>query len=90
MGHAIVKIFAVAGSAFLLSAPASAGLRLGPGAVLEWDDDENGQVVIRRAGRFSSEDVHRALFRKKPVTSKTVEEMKAGIGRHIQRRYAGH
>jgi hypothetical protein len=55
--------------------------------VLEWDE-ENGQVVVRRAGRYSSEDIHRALFQKKRVEPKTVEEMKAGITRHIKGRYA--
>jgi AbrB family looped-hinge helix DNA binding protein len=62
-------------------------LGIGPGAVLEWDE-ENGQVVVRRAGRYSSEDVHRAIFRKRQVVPRTVEEMKAGIGRHIKGRRA--
>jgi antitoxin PrlF len=62
-------------------------LGVGPGAVLEWDE-ENGQVVVRRAGRYSSEDIHRALFQKKRVEPKTVDEMKAGIARHIKGRYA--
>jgi hypothetical protein len=30
---------------------------------LEWDEHE-GAVVVRRVGRFSSEDVHSALFAK--------------------------
>ena len=62
-------------------------LGVGPGAVLEWDE-ENGQVVVRRAGRYSSEDVHRALFQKREVVPRTVEEMKAGIARHIKGRHA--
>ena len=62
-------------------------LGVGPGAVLEWDE-ENGQVVVRRMGRYSSEDVHQALFPKKRLASTTIEEMKAGIARHIKGRYA--
>jgi antitoxin PrlF len=61
-------------------------LGVGPGAVLEWDE-ENGQVVVRRAGRYSSEDIHQALFQKR-VEPKTVEEMKAGIARYIKGRHA--
>jgi AbrB family looped-hinge helix DNA binding protein len=62
-------------------------LGVGPGAVLEWDE-ENGQVVVRRAGRYSSEDVHRAVFRKGPIKAKTVDEMKEGIRRYIKGRHA--
>ena len=36
-------------------------LGIGPGSVLEWEEEGN-QMVVRRAGRFSSEDIHRALF----------------------------
>jgi antitoxin PrlF len=72
-----------------ISVPAEIRKRLGvgPGAVLEWDE-ENGQVVVRRAGRYSSEDIHQALFQNKQVEPKTLEEMKAGIARHIKGRHA--
>jgi AbrB family looped-hinge helix DNA binding protein len=36
-------------------------LGVGPGDVLEWDD-RGDAVVVRRAGRYTSEEVHRALF----------------------------
>ena len=36
-------------------------LGVGPGSVLEWDE-QNDQVVVRRAGRYTSEDIHGALF----------------------------
>jgi AbrB family looped-hinge helix DNA binding protein len=61
-------------------------LGIGPGAVLEWDL-EDGRVVVRRAGRFSSEDIHKAVF-PRPPKAKTLEEMKAGIRRHIKRKHA--
>ena len=38
-------------------------LGVGPGGVLEWDE-EDGKIVVRRAGRFSSQDLHSALFPK--------------------------
>ena len=63
-------------------------LGIGPGSVLEWDE-EAGQVVLRRAGRYTSEDLHRALFPKGPPKAKSVEEMKAGIRRYLKTRHAG-
>jgi AbrB family looped-hinge helix DNA binding protein len=62
-------------------------LGIGPGSVLEWDE-EGGVVVVRRAGRYTSADIHRALFAKRPPKARTVEEMNAGIRRHIRKRHA--
>jgi AbrB family looped-hinge helix DNA binding protein len=61
-------------------------LGVGPGAVLEWDE-ENGKVVVRRAGRFSSQDIHRALFRKRP-DAKSLDDLKEGVRRHVRGRHA--
>jgi AbrB family looped-hinge helix DNA binding protein len=46
-----------------ISVPAEVRQRLGvgPGSVLEWDEQDD-QVVVRRAGRYTSEEVHSALF----------------------------
>jgi len=72
-----------------VSVPAKVRQRLGvgPGSVLEWDEDGD-RVVVRRAGRFSSEDIHRRLFSKTP-RRRTVQEMKNGIRRHVKKRHAG-
>ena len=71
-----------------VSVPAKVRQRLGvgPGSVLEWDE-EGDLVVVRKAGRFSSEDIHRALF-SKPPSRQTVEEMTNGIRRYIKKRHA--
>jgi antitoxin PrlF len=61
-------------------------LGVGPGSVLEWDEDGEN-VVVRRAGRFSSEDVHRSLF-SSPPRNRTLAELKAGVRRHIRKRHA--
>jgi len=61
-------------------------LGIGPGSVLEWDDEDD-QIVVRRAGRFSSEDIHRALF-STPPARRSLEELKEGIRRHLTRRHA--
>ena len=62
-------------------------LGVGPGSVLEWDE-VGEQVVVRRAGRYTSEDVHRTLFRSAPKP-KTLTDLKDGIRRHIRKRHAG-
>jgi len=36
-------------------------LGVGPGSVLEWEE-EGEKIVVRRAGTFTSEDIHRAIF----------------------------
>jgi antitoxin PrlF len=62
-------------------------LGIGPGSVLEWDDDGE-QVVVRRVGRYTSEDVHRSLF-PTPPKPKTLAEQKDGVRRHKRSRRAG-
>ena len=62
-------------------------LGIGPGAVLEWDEDGD-RVVVRKAGRFTSEDIHRRVFAQ-PQKARTLGELKQGIRRHIKKRYAG-
>jgi len=62
-------------------------LGIGPGSVLEWNE-EGGRVVVRRAGRYSSEDVHRALFPEGAPKSRSVAQMKAGVRRYVKKRHA--
>jgi AbrB family looped-hinge helix DNA binding protein len=71
-----------------ISVPANVRRKLGvgPGSILEWDD-EGGAVVVRRAGRHSSADIHRAVFAT-PPRPRTLSDMKDGIRRDIRRRRA--
>jgi AbrB family looped-hinge helix DNA binding protein len=62
-------------------------LGVGPGSVLEWQE-EDGRIVVRRAGRYSSEDIHQALFPQGPPKARGLDELKAGIARHIRTRRA--
>ena len=62
-------------------------LGVGPGSVLEWDE-QGDSVVVRKAGRFSSEDIHRALFTSRPKPRK-LEELKQAVGRHARDKHAG-
>jgi antitoxin PrlF len=72
-----------------ISVPAKVRQRLGvgPGSVLEWDDDGD-RIIVRRVGRFSSEDVYRSLF-STPPKPKTLGDLKDGVRRYIKRRRAG-
>lgn len=73
-----------------VSIPAEIRRKLGldPGAVVEWDEDENGRFSLRRAGRFTSEDMHQALFSTRPAKPTTVAAMDDGIRQHAQARRA--
>lgn len=61
-------------------------LGVGPGAVLEWNE-ENGQIVVRRVGQHSSGEIHAALF-PGGTKSRSTEELKEGIKKNIRARYA--
>jgi AbrB family looped-hinge helix DNA binding protein len=72
-----------------ISVPAEVRRKLGvgPGSVLEWDE-EGTNIVVRRAGTFSSEDIHRALFGGQAPARRSVDELKEGIRRYTKSRYA--
>ena len=74
-----------------ISVPAEVRRRLGvgPGSVLEWEEDGD-RIVVRRAGRYTSEDVHRALFPRKRPRPRSIRELKEGIRRHVKGRRARH
>jgi antitoxin PrlF len=63
-------------------------LGIGPGSVLEWDE-QDGIVVVRRAGRFSSSDMHQVLFPKGTPKAGSVPDVKGAIRKHIRKRHAG-
>jgi len=71
-----------------ISVPAEVRKKLGvgPGSVLEWHD-QDGKVVVRKAGRFSSSDLQQALFPGTPKT-KLVPDVKAAIREYIRLRHA--
>ena len=73
-----------------ISVPAVVRRKLGagPGSVLAWDA-EGEKIVVRRAGRYTFEEVHRALFPTKPKR-RTLRDLKEGLRKYVQRRYARH
>jgi antitoxin PrlF len=61
-------------------------LGIGPGSVLEWSEDGEA-VVVRRAGRYSSNDIHQTLFpdgapKRRPI------DVKGAIRSHMRKRHA--
>jgi hypothetical protein len=62
-------------------------LGIGPGSVLEWEEDGN-KMIVRRAGRFSSSDIHGALFGVRKLERHSLNALKDGIRRYVRKRYA--
>jgi antitoxin PrlF len=62
-------------------------LGIGPGSVIAWNEEE-GRVVVRRVGRFSSEELHQAVFGRRRPKPRSLDELKAGVARHIKAKHA--
>jgi AbrB family looped-hinge helix DNA binding protein len=73
-----------------ISVPAKIRKKLGlaPGSVLEWDEKDDGQIVVRRAGKYTTLEIHRALFPDGPPKRRTLEELNEGKRQYIRERYA--
>jgi AbrB family looped-hinge helix DNA binding protein len=74
-----------------VSVPAAVRHMLGltPGSAVEWLQD-GGNIIVKRAVRSTSNDVHSALFGDDDLLdpAKTLVELKQGIAQHMQRRHA--
>lgn len=72
-----------------ISVPAEVRRKLGvgPGSVLEWTE-EGDSIVVKRAGRYTSMDIHRALFPDGPPKRRSLKELKEGIEQYIRERHA--
>jgi AbrB family looped-hinge helix DNA binding protein len=64
-------------------------LGIGPGSVLEWDE-EGGNIVVRRIGQYSFEDVHKAVFSQGRPRAKSLNDLKDGVRLRMKKRYARH
>ena len=62
-------------------------LGIGPGSILEWERAGEG-VLLKRAGRFTSEEIHQKVFGGKVPKKRTEEELKEGIRTYLRKRYA--
>ena len=62
-------------------------LGLAPGSIIEWEEDGD-KVVVRKVGRYTSLDIHRAIFPDGPPEPRTLEELKEGIADYIREKHA--
>ena len=72
-----------------VSVPAEVRRRLGigPGSVIEWAQ-EGEQLVVRRAKKYSMQDLHATLFPQGAPARKTDDELREGIRRHLRVKHA--
>jgi len=72
-----------------ISIPAEVRRKLGisPGSVLEWDE-EGGAVIVRKAVRYTSQDIHRAIFPHGVPVPRKVEEFDKGVRRNMKKKHA--
>ena len=68
-------------------APVRKKLGVGPGSIIEWEETEDA-VIVRRAGWYTSEEIHAALFSETPPDPKTEAELKEGIRKRMRKRHA--
>lgn len=71
-----------------VSVPAAVRTRLGlaPGSKIEWRE-KGHEVVVRRSSKYSSKDIHNAVFGAPPDPADP-EGMDAGIRARMQRKHA--
>jgi AbrB family looped-hinge helix DNA binding protein len=62
-------------------------LGIGPGSVLEWDE-EGDAVVVRKAGRYTSQDIYQAIFPHEAPEPRKVEEFDKGVRRYMKKKHA--
>ena len=72
-----------------ISVPAEVRRRLGvgPGSVIEWEQ-EGDKLVVRRAKKYSMQDLHSAVFPKGPPARRTDEQLREGIKNHLRKKHA--
>jgi antitoxin PrlF len=71
-----------------ISVPASIRKKLGvgPGSILKWEEDGD-RIVVRRSGRYTSEDIRNAVFGSKNPEPHTLDELKEGIRTYIRKKH---
>ena len=72
-----------------ISVPAEIRQRLGvgPGSVLEWDEQDD-QVIVRRAGLNTSEEIHHTVF-PKGISDGVSGNVKDAIRKYVRKKHAG-
>jgi hypothetical protein len=55
--------------------------------VLEWEEDGD-KIFVRRGGRFSSQDIHDAIFEAQKPEPRSLDESKESIRTYVRKLYA--
>jgi AbrB family looped-hinge helix DNA binding protein len=72
-----------------ISVPAEVRRRLGigPGSIIEWEAEDD-RILVRRAGRYTSSEVHEEVFPYGAPARRSEAEIKAGIRANVKKRHA--
>ena len=72
-----------------ISVPAEVRRKLGlaPGSVLEWEE-EGDRIVVKRAGKHTSEELHAALFPREQPSSRSIADLKEGVRAAMRKKHA--
>ena len=62
-------------------------LGIGPGSAIEWEE-RDGEILVRRAGRYSSAEMHAAVFADELPTPKSLQDLKEGVRAHMRKKHA--
>lgn len=60
-------------------------LGIGPGSVLEWAE-EGDAVIVRKAGRYTSEEIHSAIFPQAKPAAKKLVDLDEGVRQHMKKK----
>jgi AbrB family looped-hinge helix DNA binding protein len=62
-------------------------LGVGPGSFIEFAKVDD-QIVVRKVGKYTWSDVHKAAFPEGPPKPRSLEELKEGIRAYIRKKHA--
>jgi antitoxin PrlF len=62
-------------------------LGVGPGSVIEWDQ-QDGKITVRKVGRYSSDEIHSELFPDGPPQRRSLDDLKRGIAAQMREKHA--
>ena len=72
-----------------ISIPAAVPRKLGvgPGSVIEWDD-EGDEIKVKKAALYTIEDLHQKVFPEGPPPRKGLKQLDEGLKQYIRDKHA--
>ena len=72
-----------------ISIPAAIRTKLGvgPGSVIEWEE-QGDDIKVKRAALYTLEDLHKKLFPEGPPPRASLEDIKEGIRNYVREKHA--